>query len=135
MDSGMVFQYIIAICHVSHTAGHRESSEFKCPVDRENKTKINVSQQQGSANSYAKRYALANALNLSFGGEDDDGQAAGTEYVNEDEAANIEALLTELDADRVKFLKWCKAPEGIAYIRRAQYPAIIARLDKMRSEK
>ena len=94
---------------MTHENGHTEMSEFTCPVDLENKTKINVAQQQGSANSYAKRYALSNALNLSFGGEDDDGTAAAAQYVTPDQATHIRDLVEEKMVDVQLFLKWAGA--------------------------
>lgn len=70
MDEGSV----TAICTVSHRDGHSETSEFSAPVDRG--MKVNATQQVGSANTYAKRYALCNALNLVGSDFDDDGQTA-----------------------------------------------------------
>jgi hypothetical protein len=133
-DGKVIGKYLIAQCHVAHANGHKETSEFKCPVDLENKTKITVAQQQGSANSYAKRYALSNALNLTFGGEDDDGQAAAVEYLTPEEVASVEAVVTEIGADKTLFLKWCKAPDGIEFIKRSQYSTVIDRLTQMRTE-
>jgi hypothetical protein len=123
---------ITAYCVVSHVGGHKETSQFTCPVDRDNRTKINVSQQQGSGNSYAKRYALSNALNIVYEDEDDDGKGAGTEYVTEEEAANIEALLTEVDADRKLFLQWAANSESIETIPHGWYSACIRTLDRKR---
>ncbi len=66
---------ITAICTVSHRDGHNEVSYFAAPVD--DKMRVNDTQKMGSANTYAKRYALMNALNLAAGNEDDDGFSAG----------------------------------------------------------
>jgi len=64
-----------AICYVSHRDGHVEQSRFTCPID--SKMAANDSQKAGSANSYAKRYALCNALNLVGSEFDDDAFSAG----------------------------------------------------------
>jgi len=63
---------IKSLCTVQHRDGHAEVSEFVAPVDE--RLKINDSQKMGSANSYASRYNLCNALGLTSG-EDDDGAA------------------------------------------------------------
>lgn len=63
---------IKSLCTVQHRDGHAEVSEFVAPVDE--RLKINDSQKMGSANSYASRYNLCNALGLTTG-EDDDGAA------------------------------------------------------------
>lgn len=96
-------QYIEAICTVSHKDGHAEQSTITVPVD--SKMVANSSQKMGSANSYAKRYALANALNLAFT-EDDDDAAGLYETVTEDQATEIEDLIKETKSDRAAFLKW-----------------------------
>lgn len=70
-----------AICYVSHRDGHVEESRFTCPIDA--KMSANDSQKAGSANSYAKRYALCNALNLVGSNFDDDGDGAGTVLITD----------------------------------------------------
>ena len=62
------------ICTVHHIAGHSEKSRFKVPIDAA--ARMNDTQKQGSAGTYAKRYALCNALGILTGYEDDDGAAA-----------------------------------------------------------
>ncbi len=101
--------YIRAICTVSHEAGHSETSEITVPVDS-NMT-ANNSQKMGSANSYAKRYALANALNLAFTETDDDAHAL-IEPISADQATIIHDLIKEVggdDAWKKTFLKWVGA--------------------------
>ena len=66
---------ITSTCTVTHRDGHSETSRFAAPVDVQ--MRVNNTQKMGSANSYAKRYCLVNALNLSVGEQDDDGASAG----------------------------------------------------------
>ena len=50
-----------AICHLSHNTGHTEISEFPMIVDagsNSGRAIMNRLQSFGSANTYAKRYAL-----------------------------------------------------------------------------
>jgi hypothetical protein len=61
---------ITSLCHVMHAAGHVETRRFVCPVDQA--LRMNDSQKMGSANSYANRYNVLNALGLTAG-EDNDG--------------------------------------------------------------
>lgn len=130
-DTKQSADYLTAFCTVSHIGGYSETSEFGLPIDKENKTKLNVAQLQGSANSYARRYALANALNLVFTDEDDDGQAAAATYINEEQAANIQALLEEVGADKPLFLKWTKS-NSIEEISESKYATCIKRLEELR---
>lgn len=78
-------QIITTICTVSHRDGHSEISEFAAPVDPN--MKVNETQKVGSANSYAKRYALSNALGLVASDEDDDGYSAGSVCITDQQAA------------------------------------------------
>lgn len=59
-------------CYVMHKSGHTETTTFVVPVDEA--MKVNDSQKMGSANAYACRYNVVNALGLTTG-EDDDGGA------------------------------------------------------------
>ena len=99
--------YLTALCFVTHADGHTEESEFTCPADKE--MRVNDSQRQGSVNSYAKRYALANALNLVFEKEDDDGNRGGTKTVSADQAIQIRDLVTAKKVDEAAFFRWCGA--------------------------
>ena len=122
--------YLTAFCKVSHIAGHFEISEFTCPVDKD--MAVNDSQRQGSVNSYAKRYALANALNLVFEREDDDGAGGGNKKViTEEQVANIEALITEVAADLARLLKW-QGVDSIEAILLSDYRDIVAELESRR---
>lgn len=61
---------IKAICHVTHILGHTESSYFVVPVDPEGY--MTAPQKLASALTFAKRYALLNALGITTGDEDTD---------------------------------------------------------------
>lgn len=95
---------IRAICTVSHISGHSEQSEIAIPID--DKMSANSSQKMGSANSYAKRYALSNALNLAFVEHDDDADGL-YERITDEQVANLEALIEEVEANKAGFLKFC----------------------------
>lgn len=63
----------------------------------------------GSAESYARRYALL-AMACISGEDDDDGEAAvGPARITETQVAELDALITEVGADREKFLRFIKA--------------------------
>lgn len=63
---------IVAIVKVTHVLGYSETSDFEVPIA----TNEFMSKQQhyASALTYAKRYALKDALGISTGDEDDDGK-------------------------------------------------------------
>lgn len=95
---------IKALCTVSHRDGHSETSHFSAPVDSQ--MRVNETQKMGSANSYAKRYALMNALNLVASEYDDDGYMAGVEFISDEEAATIRDYIESLEIDEPAFLKY-----------------------------
>lgn len=59
---------IQAICIVTHSLGHSESSAFEIPVDPEGY--MTKAQKFASALTFAKRYSLTNALGISTSDED-----------------------------------------------------------------
>lgn len=82
---------------IRHKAGHAVPISYDLPMP-DKVTGQNAAQQMGSASSYAKRYATCAALGI-VTGEDDDGLAAGTQYVTKEQADELVAILDTL-ADR-----------------------------------
>jgi len=71
---------------------HAETSEFTCPVPSQ--MTVNDTQKMGAALSYARRYAICGALNITVSDDDDDanfGPAAGMDLKSKKEAlvANV----------------------------------------------
>jgi len=91
-------------CHLHHSSGHTETVPFTLPKldpirSNAGRDVTNKAQALGSTNSYAKRYCFCNALNIVVTSEDDDGDAAGTPTVSEQEALEMHELLDQVDAD------------------------------------
>lgn len=103
-NTSMKDSLVTAYCTVTHIDGHSVTSEFSAPVDPA--MKVNETQKAGSANSYAKRYSLCNALNLVGSEFDDDGKSAGTEFISEKQFKALMKDLEELKVDKVKFCKF-----------------------------
>lgn len=62
--------WLIATCSVHHRGGHTKTSTFRVPIGSDFMT---IQQEFGAASTFAKRYAILNALGLATGGEDTDG--------------------------------------------------------------
>lgn len=96
---------------LSHSAGHREETSIKLPSDTSGSK--NAVQAIGSSVSYGKRYTAGALLNLTSGGEDDGGVAAGNRL---DSAAldwiDIANDLQSQDAYRTKKAELLKAYGG-----------------------
>lgn len=94
-------------CKVSHRLGHSESVTMSGPYD--NSGKKNQLQSIGSAQAFLERYTFAAIMGLAASNQDDDAQKSSTkpiEYVSEEQAANIDALLSEINLEAEKFLAW-----------------------------
>lgn len=100
---------LTVMCQIRHKAGHCEDFFFSVPKEAPPTTKdgraiINKAQMQGSANAYAKRYCLTNALNIVTSDDDDDAKAldAPVQLVTNEQAAELETLREQADADLEK---------------------------------
>lgn len=91
----------------------------------------------GSAATYARRYALMAAFNI-VGDTDDDANAAvrsnGKDMgaITAQQAADLQALIEEVGADKKRFLTVAKAA-SIAEIKASQYSTLVAQLELKRS--
>ncbi len=103
------------LCHVEgqlrHRDGHGERLIQDIPLPELIKGQ-NIAQQMGSAMTYARRYAICSALGV-VTGEDDDGTAAGAQFVTFDQAREITDLLEACrglsDFNEGKFWEWAGA--------------------------
>lgn len=125
--------YLTATCTVSHVSGHSKESTITIPVD--DQMAANSSQKMGSANSYAKRYALSNALNLAFAETDTDGTDL-SKKITTDQATVITDLIAEIklpEARKKAFLKWAKA-KSVEEMPVAVYDDAVRYLQDMKNE-
>jgi len=121
------------ICKIAHRDGHFEETELTAPYDESgNKNSI---QSIGSTATYLQRYTLKLALGLAAT-KDTDGRTTGgdtEDYINEKQIADIEALLTEVGANRANFLKMCKI-ESLEEMPTRKYKEAVARLEEKRRQ-
>jgi hypothetical protein len=81
-------ELITATAKVTHKLGHSETSSFNIPVDKDGY--MTIPQKVASALTFAKRYALCDALGISTGDEDTD----ATDVNKEPDAKSIKAKIT-----------------------------------------
>ncbi len=132
-----------AICHIEgtlrHKLGHGEKLVFDLPLPKRITTSDgrdvqNAAQQMGSANTYAKRYALCAALGIVTGDDDDgNGAGAGDLTVTKAQEKEIKDLLDAARGlagfDEKKFWAWVGCGK-IGEIYKRQVPAVIESLKK-----
>lgn len=115
---------------LSHEAGHSEETSLPLPFDQSGSK--NAVQAVGSSVSYGKRYTAGALLNLRTGETDDDGRSAGSQYITPEQAADIEALIDEVGANRDGFLKYLRVP-SVDQIPSASFRAAVAALEAKRT--
>ena len=87
-----------------HTNGHSVVSRAAAPID--SGSKMSLAQQWEAARSYAKRASLVQGLGIVA--EDDNPDApppGGFDRITDKQAADLEAKIQEVGADRARFLK------------------------------
>lgn len=88
---------ITAKCTLMHADGHSRTNQFTVRVGS-GPIGTNEAQADGSARSFAKRYALADALNLNIerNGDDDGASAVRGGAITASQAADLRAMLEEV---------------------------------------
>ena len=82
-------------CKITHSLGHSETSTFEIPID--NGDYMTAPQKYASAQTFAKRYTLCNALGISTSEEDTDAVDVGKEPDAKSVKAKIIFLLRGLN--------------------------------------
>lgn len=115
---------------LAHVLGHSERTSITLPSDTSGAK--NAVQAIASSVSYGKRYTAGALLNFATGGQDDDGQAAGgPPRISEEQIANLEALITEVGADKKAFLKYMQA-DSLDRIQAKSYGMAVKALEQKR---
>lgn len=116
---------IIAI--LSHREGHSEETELDLPIDTSGNK--NAVQSVGSSLQYGKRYAMCALLNISTGGEDDDGNSsAKIEFITEPQQKTIKILSDKL-SEKSLFAFKTNYPK-IEEIKKSEFDSVVARINK-----
>lgn len=118
---------ITQFCTVTHRNGHSRVNQYA--VRLSNRTPgLNECQQDGLAGTYAKRYALCNAFNITVE-TDTDGTDARNEGapITEDQALYLRELVRDTKSDEAAFLKFAGASkyEEIGAARYDQLAAVL----------
>lgn len=89
----------------------------------------------GKATSYATKYAMLKLFSIETG-ENEESRVEpyeSSQRITEEQAANLEALITEVAADRLKFLKWMQAT-SVEDIRSRDYEEAVKALEGKRKQ-
>jgi len=98
------------VCTLRHVNGHSERSTFACAV--ESTKQRSAAQDAASTLTFGKRQSLIQVLGLTTCDPDSDAAPQrNLEPITEDQAANLEALIQEVRADRARFLRYLGVPD------------------------
>lgn len=128
-------EHVRVMCLVRHTAGHKETHWKDMPADGKGAKGGDVmtkTHAAGAAQQYGMRYLLKGIFNVAIGENDNDGNEP-VEGVSEEQIANIEALITEVKADKSRFLKYYKI-RSLSEIPAASYGAVVKALEAKRAQ-
>ena len=115
---------------LTHAEGHSEDTTLDLPADTSGSK--NAVQAVASSVSYGKRYTAGALLNLRTGEIDDDGRgAAPSPTLTEQQVADLEALLTEVGANKGAFLKWARV-SSLAQILACNYEVCVKAIEAKR---
>lgn len=115
---------LISVAKLTHRDGHESVCELPLAIDTSG-GKSNL-QGMGSTASYGIRYGYKILLNLITIGADNDGEG---DPVSNEQAVEIDMLLTETKSDRARFLKWIGASD-VQSILAKDYSKAVAELNK-----
>jgi hypothetical protein len=100
---------IISTCTLQHIGGHKRSNEFAVRIGS-GPPKASEAQADGAAATYAKRFALTEALNIVVAHMDTDARLEGG-TVSKEQAEELARRVAETNSNKVAFLKLAGAKE------------------------
>jgi len=118
-------------CIITHRDGHSERTSVHMPATKGINT--SAAQDQGIILKYGMRYALTGALGIVTADPDMDGRPPGQaeETITEGQAADLDALIEEVGADRARFLAWAGV-ESLAELPAGRYRQAVSLLERRR---
>jgi hypothetical protein len=124
---------ITVTCCITHSQGHSECTSLSAGADSSgNKNSI---QAIGSTVTYLERYTLVAILGLASSDQDDDGAmyASNVEYISDEQAANLESLISEVGASKENFLKYLRI-SSLDLLTSDKYNGAVKSLEKKRKQ-
>ncbi len=121
-------------CKLFHVGGHSQSNSFSARIGQ-GPPKSSEAQGDGAASTYAKRFALCNALNI-VTEVDTDGadEEAKDEPITPDKVIYLRELINETQSNEAKVLEIAGA-KTLAEIKSGGYPTIVRMLNAKKSRR
>jgi len=122
------------VCHVT-AAGHSRAYRYDSPLTDKGiagKPMMTTAHARGSAISYGRRYMTQMIFNLDTA-DDNDGNAADIEWITSEQAADLQSLAKEVNANIPLFLKYMQA-QSMDRIQSCDYKRAVAALESKRQK-
>lgn len=110
---------MIQTCTLQHAGGHKRINEFAARIGK-GPPGSSEAQGDGAASTYAKRFALCDALNIVIAHVDNDARAEGG-LITKEQADELEHRLKMVNGNVQKFLAFANA-KSFSEIRANMYP-------------
>lgn len=123
---------ISVTCRLAHELGH--STSVTMAAGKDDSGKKNAIQQVASTITYLERYTLLAITGLATADQDDDGRDSEKDkepVLDDDQLANIEALIAEVGANVEAFCVYMKT-DSIPHIKAKDYATAVHALEKKR---
>jgi hypothetical protein len=131
-DDSPKAEHIRVLAYVART-GHTRTYKVDMPADGKGAKGGDVmtkTHAAGAAMSYGMRYLLKMIFNVAVGQDDKDGNEPEP-VISEKQVADLEALITEVGADKVKFLRHIKV-DSLDQIYARAYASVVKMLEAKR---
>lgn len=130
--------HVRVLCHVSHSQGHTRVYHKDMPADGKGAKGgdvMTLTHASGAAQSYGMRYLLKGIFNIAIGEEDHDGNDIGSrEVITPKQVADLEAMLTEVGADKKRFLAYIQA-DSLETILAVHFESVVKHIEAKRKQK
>lgn len=119
-DTQTVEDSIVATCTLTHVGGHTRSNSFSARRGS-GPPSASAAQGDGAAATYAKRFALCQALNIVVDTDTDARAEGNTGTISKAQAESLRARCLATNSDMVRFLKFAGNVETFDEITLAKY--------------
>ena len=116
---------------IAHIDGHFEETTLSAPADTSGSK--NSIQAIGSTITYLERYGLLAMTGLATVDEDDDGNAAVTEFIDNKQLNQILDMIADKEVDVTKFLAFLKV-ESLEKMPKAKFQQAMAALENKKKK-
>lgn len=124
---------ITLTCIISNFDGHEERTSMTAPLDKSGSK--NAVQASGSTVQYLMRYTFVGALGITTADSDSDGRvlAQSGDFIGDSQLAELEALISEVSANKEMFLNFYKIKE-LKDLPLSLYPKALQTLNSKRKQ-